>query len=520
VEALRHAARATDWGLFGRLFVDQGAPLLVSADRMAIGQVLEEVPPARFADSPEMALCAAGLLFHQGRIEEMRAHLDQVAALVERAGEDSVGAHIALRLLLAGPARSRGDLATLLSTSKEALELVSGPGALLPAAAAYRSVALGNLGSGLLWSGRPDEAERRLREGLTTADGTQLEAARINMWGHLGLLMAASGRLHEAFGHAQRAVDLVEARGWAPLPQASAAYLALALVNLRWNRVDDAVAALEQGQHEAGFDLIPLCALAFAQATLHASEGRPDTAREELHRLRRELDGWEPAANLARWGVLTEAEIDLADGRHVDALHKLRALEANGGLLAEEKVCLARALLGGGWVNAADAVLLELRDGQRTGVDVEVWILSALVADRLREDNRALDALTHAVELARGEDVRRPFMILAPEQVRRLLGHLQQVDPGADTFVRELVADLTHDERTTTPETLTENLTDRELSILRYLPSMMTNEEIAGELFVSVNTVKAHLKRIYRKLGVVSRREAVRRAHDLGMIRA
>ena len=87
--------------------------------------------------------------------------------------------------------------------------------------------------------------------------------------------------------------------------------------------------------------------------------------------------------------------------------------------------------------------------------------------------------------------------------------------------MRELVADLTPDEQPAIAvETLTENLTDRELSVLRYLPSMMTNEEIAAELFVSVNTVKAHLKRIYRKLGVVSRREAVRRAHELGMIRA
>ena len=85
----------------------------------------------------------------------------------------------------------------------------------------------------------------------------------------------------------------------------------------------------------------------------------------------------------------------------------------------------------------------------------------------------------------------------------------------------ELVADLTADDRPlVAAETLSEHLTDRELSVLRYLPSMMTNEEIAAELFVSVNTVKAHLKRIYRKLGVVSRREAVRRAHDLGMIRA
>jgi LuxR family maltose regulon positive regulatory protein len=445
-----------------------------------------------------------------------------VAALVEQdTVESSVGVRIGHRLLIAALARNRGDMPTLVGTAGEALELVSGPGVVLPAAAEYRAVALGNLGTGLLWSGHLDEAEQRLREAMVTGEDTQLEAARINMWGHLGIITAASGRLHEAFGHAQRAVDLVGARGWAPLPQASAAYLALAMVNLRWNRVDEALAGLEQGRSESGFDLVPICALTFALARLHASQGRPAAARDELHRLRHELDGWEPPVYLARWGAVTEAEIDLAEGRHAAALHELRLLESSGGLLPAEKFCLARALLAAGETHAAEATLLELRDGERTGVEVDVWVLSALVADRLREDNRALDALQRAVELARSEGIRRPFVALAPEHVHRLLGHLQQVDPGADAFVRELVADLTLDDQSPIAvEILSENLTDRELSVLRFLPSMMTNEEIAAELYVSVNTVKAHLKRIYRKLGVVSRREAVRRAHDLGVIRA
>ena len=150
VEALRHAALAADWSLFGRLFADQGAPLLVSADRLAIGRVLEKVPPHRFADSAEMEMCAAGLLFHQNRIPEMRSHLDRVAALLERApAESSIGVRIGHRLLIAALARNRGDIATLIDTSREALALVSGPGVVLPAAAEYRAVASGEPGDGV-----------------------------------------------------------------------------------------------------------------------------------------------------------------------------------------------------------------------------------------------------------------------------------------------------------------------------------------------------------------------------------
>ena len=65
---------------------------------------------------------------------------------------------------------------------------------------------------------------------------------------------------------------------------------------------------------------------------------------------------------------------------------------------------------------------------------------------------------------------------------------------------------------------LLEPLTERELAVLRFLPTMMSNGEIASEMFVSVNTVKTHLKHVYRKLDVTDRREAVRRGRELHLL--
>ena len=54
--------------------------------------------------------------------------------------------------------------------------------------------------------------------------------------------------------------------------------------------------------------------------------------------------------------------------------------------------------------------------------------------------------------------------------------------------------------------------------MLRLLPTLLRTPEIAGELFVSINTVKTHVKSIYRKLGVSSRRDAVARGRELRLI--
>ena len=56
------------------------------------------------------------------------------------------------------------------------------------------------------------------------------------------------------------------------------------------------------------------------------------------------------------------------------------------------------------------------------------------------------------------------------------------------------------------------------MTVLRFLQSVLSNEEIASKLFVSVNTVKTHVRNIYRKLSVGRRREAVQRARELHLL--
>ncbi len=172
IEALGHAADAEDWSLLGRLLVTHALPQLVSADRAALIRVLERIPSQHLADGPELAVCAAAQLFHAARYEEMPAHLDLALAHLDAGSPDPQGASRAALLLLGSAlTRTRGDIAALVEAAGEALDIVSNRGRFLPAAPAYRAVALGNLGTGLLWSGKSGAAQERLTEGLDGCRG-------------------------------------------------------------------------------------------------------------------------------------------------------------------------------------------------------------------------------------------------------------------------------------------------------------------------------------------------------------
>jgi len=125
-------------------------------------------------------------------------------------------------------------------------------------------------------------------------------------------------------------------------------------------------------------------------------------------------------------------------------------------------------------------------------------------------------ALDRAIETAAPDVLVRPFLLLptpalAARAATRLSRHEGDLAERWRTVVHGEAAP--HE-----PEPLVDPLTSRELAILGALPTMQTNSEIAADFYVSVNTVKAHLKALFRKLGVDSRREAVRRARELGLL--
>jgi len=171
----------------------------------------------------------------------------------------------------------------------------------------------------------------------------------------------------------------------------------------------------------------------------------------------------------------------------------------------------ARVLLVGGEPVAA----LETLAGA-TFTNVRDQLLARLLRARveLALDGSAHGSIESAVAIAAPEGFVRPFLDEGVEVARR--SHAVAA-ASADPRVRSLAGSLAASGLEERDPCLSEPLTSREHQVLRYLPRPLTNDEIAAELFVSLNTVKTHLKGVYRKLGVTSRAEAVARARALNL---
>jgi len=133
------------------------------------------------------------------------------------------------------------------------------------------------------------------------------------------------------------------------------------------------------------------------------------------------------------------------------------------------------------------------------------------------EGGAAREWIEQALELAEPELIRRPFIEAGPT-VAVLLHRTIRAGTAHRWLAGNLLAVIDAESAGSRVTRLGDSLSDKERVVLRYLPTMMPNREIAAELFVSVNTVKTHLKSIYRKLDTSSRRETVERARELRLI--
>jgi LuxR family maltose regulon positive regulatory protein len=161
-----------------------------------------------------------------------------------------------------------------------------------------------------------------------------------------------------------------------------------------------------------------------------------------------------------------------------------------------------------------------LTDNRRLDA-VQALVLGAIARDEVGDMAKAFAQLERAFSIALPERAIRVFLDEGDAMYRLVQMARDRGSMGAELNVLiEAFDHIVADKRQNVPppEARVVELSKREQEILRYVAAGLTNQEIADRMFISVNTVKTHLKHIFSKVGATSRAQAIARAYTLGLL--
>ena len=341
--------------------------------------------------------------------------------------------------------------------------------------------------------GRSNDAVRSYEQGLRMATEGTTTVLRGASDMHVGLaeLCLEWNDLDAAADHLRVSDKLGDLGGLAQNPYRWR--VAMAQLRLIEGDSDGAIALLEDAERVFVSEYYPVTRPLPAQAArIHAARGRLREAEVWVRERRMSVD--DDLSYVGEYDHITLARVLMARGTRTHDSGRI-----------EEAITLL------------DRLLIAAETGGRWRSVVEILILLALAQNDRGRGAAGLDPLGRALALAEPEGYVRTFVAegtpmadmlgaakrrgIAPEYVRRLL----------DVFGRS-------DRPSGLSESLVEPLSERELDVLRLLASDLDGPGIADELVVGLSTVRTHTKSIYAKLGVNSRRAAVRRGEELGLI--
>ena len=520
--AVRHALAAGDADGAAALLVAGWAPMLAEGRAAVLAELLSRLPGELVRTTPELAVLTALSRLALGELEEADAWLGLAAAAEPRfAREPSAAMHLA-RLYRA---RLVGDVAD----AGPAVRVLLAPAVDTAAGDDHRILALALLGAAQLWSGQLDDAAGTLERALADAGRRGRDVVALAVTAHLALLEAARGRLGRAEELAREAIEQARRVDWSASPQLACADLALAACAYHRDDLAAAVAALDRVRSEALAGDRPVRLAAAILAAWLAAGGGAGDAETALARLDDALGatGGRPPRLLRAAARAGRAKLRAAVGDEAAA-----ALDPDDGRRAPvEAVVSARLQLARGDPAAAVRTLAPLLPGApgeppELPLAIEACLVDALASQQLADHAAAVHSMRLALDLAAPEGYRRAF-VEGGTPVRVLLAdHLHW-----ERTHHRLVGSLLERLRTATPTDgpaalakppapapLVVPLSEREQVVLRYLSSRLSAGEIADELYVSVNTVKTHIKSIYRKLDTNRRWDAVKRARQLQLL--
>ena len=224
----------------------------------------------------------------------------------------------------------------------------------------------------------------------------------------------------------------------------------------------------------------------------------------------------------------TRARIRIAQGRLDDARswareHDVTPTDAATFPVEYAQLTLARLLVAEGDTQRArrivDGVLIDAKAAGRDGSVIEAHVVSALIHHRGDDLNAAIGDLSAALVAGVPAGFVRLFLDEGAAVVE-LLDHIAaRGTREAKPLAERLLAFDPHTPASPTPRPVApEGLSEREVEVLRLLATDLSGPEIARALYISVNTLRTHTKRIYTKLDVQTRRAAVTRGAELAVL--
>lgn len=515
--ALQAAALAGDWDFGVRVLRATGPIVPAPAEWAALEQVLASFPPDYRSADPALACALAAARLWQDDPDGALPHLDCAQnGLAGHPDPDRATDRLwlaALQLMRAGAAEP--DLT-------EQWELASRAHQESRSVPEHRATGLlwFALGCALLRQLEPRQAAMALQHATS-----QLAA------GGLGFVRERA-RSWEAVAHARYGDLATATRVAAEVAEGPAAgpelapilAISQAIVHIARDEPEAASMLLDQADQArqaadspqpAGEPVIGVLT-GLARVRIAIDEGNLAGARG-LVRLLTEMTAGE-RLTAAAVGLL-DGEISLAADEPDRARAALDAAQPNGpGHWPQAMVSRARLLMTCDDDKGALKLLERVMASQATLTDRLAALLAAVLAHRrLNQAAEAAERLEEALALAEPDDQSGQF-IAAGSAVRSALTiMITPASPSAgfagrilDRFDGRLPRGVSQPSGA--------SLTESELAVLRFLPSHMTNQEIAESLFLSINTVKTHLSSVYRKLGVSSRRQAIAQGRRLDLL--
>jgi len=535
VEAIRQAQAAEDWGLAARLLSDHWLDLYLGGRGATLVELLASLPCRVVAASPELtAVQVAGDLIG-GSLEDAGRHLDTAMGALAAVPADRRGrVQVLLSVLRLFLARRLVDFPVVAEEARRLLTLTEGgDAAQLGLGEDLRAAAFISLGIAEIWALRFEDAERHLEQGVALAREIGRPYLEFNGLAHgvHGMLLFRPDAPQAE--RSRQAIELAERHGWGEEPLAGVAYAQFGIAMLYQGRLDESEPWLERAERILRAEVEPAAgmSLRYARAILELARGRHQEA----------LAAFRGAEELAAALVQPPTCVTSMRSRMLQTLVQagqtgraeqvLAELSEDERASAEMRTAEAALRLATGDPQATADVLAPVLDGSVCGIRrvrmVTALLLEARARDALGDQNTAGRTLERALDLTESNGILLPFLL---DPVPALLERHRRYRTAHPALIYQILGVSGGCAGAGTPPVsrgglgeiipprVTEQLTDSETRILRYLPTNLTAPEIANELFLSVNTVGTHLRHLYAKLGVHSRHEAVDRARALGLL--